>query len=224
MDFVRIPAGSFQMGSDGGKDDEKPRHRVTISRPFCLSAREVTQKQWKEIIGAKPLRSAKLGDNLPVSGISWEEAQEFIDRLNAREGRKVFRLPREAEWEYAARGPHGSSPGGNCLYGDGFDGLAPAGSFRTNDWYLYDMYGNVWEWVQDWYGPYETGPLTDPTGPGSGEERVKRGGSYSAASKHCRPARRNSQKPGGHYKDVGFRVLRELDLAPKIPPKTNLPR
>jgi formylglycine-generating enzyme required for sulfatase activity len=211
MDFVRIPAGSFQMGSEGGEDDERPRHRVTISRPFCLSAREVTQREWRELVEPNTVHSKSREDNLPVSRVSWKEAQELIDRLNALEGRRVYRLPTEAEWEYAARGPHGSSPGANCLDGDGFDGLAPAGSFRTNDWYLYDMYGNVWEWVQDWYGPYRVGSLTDPTGPSTGEKRVKRGGSYSAAPKNCRPARRNSQKPGGHFKDVGFRVLRELD-------------
>ncbi|MEA2564565.1 MAG: hypothetical protein QOH06_6069 [Acidobacteriota bacterium] len=211
MDFVRIPAGSFLMGSDGGEDDEKPRHRVTISRPFCLSAREVTQRQWREVVEPNTVHSKSREDSLPVSKVSWDEAQEFIERLNAREGRRVYRLPREAEWEYAARGPH-KLPGGNCLHGDGFDGLAPAGSFRTNDWYLYDMYGNVWEWVQDWYGLYESGPVTDPTGPSSGEERVKRGGSYRSASTNCRPARRNAQKPGSHYTDVGFRVLRELDV------------
>lgn len=223
MEFVRIPAGRFQMGSDGGEDDEKPRHWVTISRSFCLSAREVTQREWEEIMGPNTIRSKERGGNLPVSGVSWEEAQEFIDRLNALEGRQVYRLPWEAEWEYAARGPRGRSLlGGNCQYGDFFDGLAPAGSFRSNEWYLYDMYGNVWELVQDWHGPYEASPLTDPTGPKTGEKRVKRGGSYSSASKHCRPARRGSQKPDSHYKDVGFRVLRELDLAPKIPPKTNL--
>lgn len=222
MDFVRIPAGNFLMGSDGGEDDEKLRHPVTISRPFCLSAREVTQRQWREVVEPNTAHSKSREDNLPVSGVSWEEAQELIDRLNAREGLRVYRLPTEAEWEYAARGPHGRSlPGGNCLHGDLFDGPAPAGSFRTNDWYLYDMYGNVWEWVQDWYGPYEASPLPDPKGPSTGEERVKRGGSYRSAPTKCRPAHRNSQKPDSHYKDVGFRVLRELDLAAKIPPDTN---
>ncbi|HVG10129.1 MAG TPA: SUMF1/EgtB/PvdO family nonheme iron enzyme [Thermoanaerobaculia bacterium] len=223
MEFVRIPAGNFMMGSDGGEDDEKPRHKVTISRPFCLSAREVTQQQWREIVEPNTVHSKSREDKLPVSGVSWEEAQEFIERLNVREGRRVYRLPTEAEWEYAARGPH-KLPGGNCLHGDGFDGLAPAGSFRTNDWYLYDMYGNVWEWVADWYGSYEAGPLTDPAGPSTGTKRVKRGGSYSSASKHCRPARRSSQKPDGHHKDVGLRILRELDLAPKITPEANLSR
>lgn len=211
MEFVRIPAGRFLMGSNA-EDDEKPRHWVTISRPFCLSAHEVSQQEWREIVEPNTVHTKSREDRLPVTGVSWEEAQEFIARLNAREGRRVYRLPREAEWEYAARGPNGrSQPGGNCLYGDGFDRLAPAGAFRTNDWYLYDMYGNVWEWVEDWYGPYEADSLTDPTGPATGTKRVKRGGSYSAASTNCRPARRNSQKPGGHFKDVGIRVLRELD-------------
>jgi formylglycine-generating enzyme required for sulfatase activity len=210
MEFVRIPAGRFLMGSNA-EDDEKPRHWVTISRPFCLSAREVTQKEWREIVEPNTVHTRSREDDLPVTRVSWEEAQEFIERLNAREGRRVFRLPREAEWEYAARGPHGrSQPGGNCLHGDGFEDLALAGTFPTNDWYLYDMYGNAWEWVEDWYGPYEAGPLTDPHGPSTGTERVKRGGSYSAASKHCRPARRNFQKPDRHSRDVGFRVLREL--------------
>ncbi len=212
MEFVRIPAGSFSMGSTEG--DEKPTHRVEISRPFCLGVYEVSQKQWEAVMGPSSFASEQRGDDLPVTRVSWEEAQDFLGRVSNRAGSTVVvRLPTEAEWEYAARGPDRGGPASSNCEADGrFDGLAPVGSLRPNGWGLYDMYGNVWEWVQDWYGDYEVGAVTDPAGPKAGTRRVKRGGSFSSAPANCRPARRNSQKPDRHFHDVGFRVLRELDV------------
>jgi len=214
MEFVLIPAGSFSMGST--EEDEKPTHRVVISRPFCMGIHEVTQKQWEAVMGPNSVESEQRGDNLPVTTTSWEQIQDFLGKASQRAGSGVVvRLPTEAEWEYAARGPERGLPAGFNCEGDGrFDGLAPVGSLRPNGWGLHDMYGNVWELVQDWHGDYEAGPLTDPTGPSTGEKRVKRGGSFSSAPSNCRPARRSSQKPDSHYKDVGFRVLRELQPAP----------
>ena len=211
MEFVRVPSGSFVMGSAEG--NERPPHEVQISRPFCLGVYEVTQKQWEAVMGPNTLQTEQRGDDLPVTFVSWEEARDFLDRVSRGAGPGVvLRLPTEAEWEYAARGPEEGLPVGSNCQGDGrFDGLAPVGSLRPNSWGLHDMYGNVWELVQDWYGDYPAGSHADPTGPSTGEERVKRGGSYRSASTNCRPARRNAQKPGSHFKDVGFRVLRELD-------------
>lgn len=209
MEFVRIPSGSFVMGSTEG--NEKPPHEVQISRPFCLGVYEVTQKQWEAVMGPNTLKDKHRGDDLPVTSVTWDEVQDFLSQVNHRAGRKVVRLPTEAEWEYAARGPDGRSEGGNCLYDDPYDGLAPVGAFQTNQWGLYDMHGNVWEWVSDWEGAYPKGSARDPKGPESGTRRVKRGGSFRAADEHCRPARRSSGKPGSRENDLGFRVLREVD-------------
>ncbi|HEX5716826.1 MAG TPA: SUMF1/EgtB/PvdO family nonheme iron enzyme [Thermoanaerobaculia bacterium] len=210
MEFVRIPAGSFPMGSEGGEKDERPLHRVVISQTFCLGIHEVTQKQWEAVMGANSVKSKLRGDDLPVTSVSWDEAQEFVKRVNDTSGRKAVRLPTEAEWEYSARGPAGGIPASfNCLH-DQAEELAPVRSLRPNRWGLYQMQGNVWEWVQDWYGSYPQGTVKDPQGPVSGEERVKRGGGYDSSPRHCRPAKRNKAEPGSRRYDVGFRVLREL--------------
>ncbi|HWM94518.1 MAG TPA: SUMF1/EgtB/PvdO family nonheme iron enzyme [Thermoanaerobaculia bacterium] len=212
MDFVLIPAGNFLMGSQDGEDDEKPVRQVTISQPFCLGVYEVTQEQWEQVMGPNKAQVSRRGDLLPITGISYDDVQEFLQRLNKEEGKNVFRLPTEAEWEYAARGPDGESSGGNCLHDDPYDGLARVGAYQTNDWGAYDMLGNVWEWVGDWYDEtYPKEPSANPTGPKTGTERVKRGGGFNAADKHCRPARRNSHKPDSHENNLGFRVLRELE-------------
>jgi hypothetical protein len=210
MELVWIPAGSFMMGSATGPKDERPMHKVAISRPFCLGAHEVTQKQWEAFMGANSVSSERRGEDLPVSSVSWDEVQEFLKRVNDKAGRKVIRLPTEAEWEYAARGPGGLPAGFNCR-DDHVEDLAPAGSLRPNRWGLHDMQGNVWEWVQDGYGAYSKGPMTDPQGPSSGERRVKRGGGFTNVPRNCRPATRNSAESGSRRFDIGFRVLRELD-------------
>jgi formylglycine-generating enzyme required for sulfatase activity len=202
MRLVLVHGGTFQMGSEAGEQDEAPVHEVTISSPLCLGATEVTQEEWTEIMGANSNPSKERGNSLPVSGVSYEDAQEFLLKLNEKEGSTIFRLPTEAEWELAAQEPGGW----NC----NTDRLASVGSLQPNRLGLYDMLGSVWEWAADWYGPYEKGPLTDPKGPQTGTERVRRGGSAENIISNCRVTRRETLKPNSRYKNTGFRVLREL--------------
>ncbi|MDR3177301.1 MAG: formylglycine-generating enzyme family protein [Desulfovibrio sp.] len=220
MEFVLIPAGSFQMGS-GVLDDEKPVHRVEISRAFYLGKHEVTQGQWTQIMGKNP--SWFTGENLPVEQVFWDEAQEFIRRLNLKEGRDGYRLPTEAEWEYAARAGLDSDPSGEELgeiawYAENAGGAThPVGEKKPNALGIYDMLGNVNEWVADWFSSayYAQSPAKDPAGPDSGTLRVRRGGSWSDEAANCRPARRSFDTPdssacgapGCRFGDLGFRVL-----------------
>ena len=210
MEFVWIPAGSFMMGSARGPKDEKPLHKIVISRPFCLGAHEVSQKQWEAFMGANSVDAERRGENLPVSSVSWDDAQEWLRRVNNSVGRQAVRLPREAEWEYAARGPGGLPAISNCLR-DPTEDPAPVLSPRPSRWGLHYMHGNMWEWVHDWYGDYPQGSVIDPQGPPAGKRKVKRGGSYDSALQKCRPATRNSAEPDSRRYDVGFRVLRELE-------------
>jgi len=212
MEFVRIPAGKFLMGSDAGEDNEKPVHEVTISRAFCIGKFEVTQGQWKQIMGANSVESRYKGDDLPLTMATYEEAEGFVKELNELEGKPIYRLPTEAEWEFAASIPGG---GFNCLHSS-YDGLLPVGSLPPNDAGLHDMLGNAWEWVQDWEGPYPEGSITDPVGPPSGTRRIKRGGGFDAKLDNCRPARRNSHRPESRANDLGFRIVREVTVAPKV--------
>jgi Sulfatase-modifying factor enzyme 1/CHAT domain len=212
MEFVRIPAGNFSMGSTKG--DEKPLHDITISRSFCLGVKEVTQQQWESIMGTNSVSSRSRGEDLPIAYVTWEEVQDFLSKVNKNAGRKIVRLPTEAEWEYAARGSGGLPAEFNCLH-DQVDGLGPVGRLRPNRWGLYDMCGNVWEWVEDWYGPYpKESAAVDPLGPKTGTQRVRRGGGYDSDPKHCRPGRRGREEPGSRANNLGFRVLRELDARP----------
>jgi hypothetical protein len=218
MEFVRIPAGKFLMGSTRG--DEKPQHEVVISHPFCLGVYEVTQEQWESVMGANSVESKERGDDLPVTFVTWEDVQGFLGKVNQTAGQDLVRLPTEAEWEYAAAG--GGPAAFNCR-DDQVADLAPVHSLRPNRWGLHYMNGNVWEWVQDWYGPYPQGPVTDPQGLSLGERRVKRGGSFTNVPRNCRPATRNSAEPDSRRLDVGFRVLRELDTRPASKSAENPP-
>jgi formylglycine-generating enzyme required for sulfatase activity len=202
MRFVLVHGGTFQMGSEAGEKDEAPVHEVTISRPFCLGATEVTQEEWTEIMGANSNPSEERGNSLPVTGVSYEDAQEFLLKLNEKEGSAIFRLPREAEWELSAQEPGGR----NC----NTKRLAPVGSLEANRLGLYDMLGSVWEWTEDWHAPYEKGPLTDPKGPQTGTQGVRRGGSAENIASNCRITRRGPMSPSLHRQSTGFRVLREL--------------
>ncbi|MFQ5853245.1 MAG: formylglycine-generating enzyme family protein [Candidatus Binatia bacterium] len=219
MPFVLIPAGEFMMGLTGhdADTDEQPVHKVIISRRFYLGKYEVTQRQWTTVMGDNPSRFA--GDaNRPVEQASWEDVQEFIRRLNAREGGTKYRLPTEAEWEYAARA--GSTTiysfgndqrwlGEYAWYADNSDGQThPVGQLKPNNWGLYDLHGNVWEWVQDWYGDYSTGTITDPPGPVSGSAKVVRGGSWAYHARFCRSAYRYGLAPDYRFDSTGFRLLR----------------
>jgi formylglycine-generating enzyme required for sulfatase activity len=216
MEFVLLPAGEFQMGSNDF-NDAKPVHMVCISRPLYLGRYPVTQEQWQMVMGNNP--SYFTGDpNRPVEQISWEDVQRFIDKLNLRERRNRYRLPTEAEWEYAVRA------GTTTAYSFGNDTRQlrryawytnnaghmthPVGQKQPNAWGLYDMHGNVWEWVQDWYGSYTGGAVTDPQGPPSGSDRVIRGGGWLDDAGDCRSAYRIYAAPGSRYDGLGFRLLR----------------
>jgi formylglycine-generating enzyme required for sulfatase activity len=221
MEFVLIPAGTFRMGSPdsdrGVFDDEKPAHRVTISQPFYLGKYPVTQAQWEAVMGTNP--SQFTGErNRPVERVSWEDTQEYIRRLNTREGGARYRLPTEAEWEYACRAGSqtaycfGDDPSQLSAYGWYVDNSGRVshlvGQHKPNAWGLYDMHGNVWEWVQDWYGKYTVEPVTDPQGSASGSYRVIRGGGWHIDARDCRSAYRGRRAPGYRVVDLGFRLLR----------------
>ena len=218
MEFVLIPSGTFKMGSDTGDADERPVHQVTISKAFYMGKYEVTQGQWQAMMGTNP--SASPGDaNRPVDQVSWNDVQTFLSKLNAMEGGQRYRLPTEAEWEYAARA------GSPTIFGFGNDpkqlgeyawyrGNAerhphPVGQKRPNAWGLYDMLGNVWEWVQDWDGKYAAGPVTDPKGADTGTYRMRRGCGWNNEANVCRLANRYSVV--GYRDDfLGFRVVRVI--------------
>ncbi len=218
MEMVWCPPGTFMMGSPAGEEgryNNETQHRVTLTQGFWLGKTEVTQKQWKSVMGSNP--SYFKGDNLPVECVSWDDCQEFCKKAG-------MRLPTEAEWEYACRA--GSTTAyywGNALNGDkaNCDGnypcgttvkgpykqkTTPVGSYSPNAWGLYDMHGNVWEWCADWYGDYQGGAVTDPTGPGAGSHRVGRGGSWYCDASYCRSAYRGRDDPDRRYYVLGLRV------------------
>ena len=222
MKFVLIPAGSFIMGSRSSQapGNEHPPHRVMISRPFYLQTTEVTQDQWFAVMGNNPSVFKGRGDR-PVENVSHQQALEFIHRLNRREGTTRYRLPTEAEWEYACRAGTttvyscGDSPG--CLidsawYTSNSGGKThPAGKKIPNPWGLYDMHGNVWEWCSDWYAKdfYKKSPSTDPKGPASGRSRVMRGGAGYNKPRNLRSALRGERGPTDRNDSGGFRVARD---------------
>lgn len=218
MEFVLIPAGTFKMGSESGDPDERPVHHVTLSRAFYLGKYEVTQGQWQAVMGTNP--SLFQGDPMrPVDQVSWDDAQAFISKLNAMEGVQLYRLPTEAEWEYAARAgtttvySFGNDPrqlGNYAWYRANSERRThPVGQKWPNAWGLYDMLGNVWEWVQDWEGRYQAGAVTDPQGPASGTYRMRRGCGWNSEPNVCRVANRYSVV--GYRDDfIGFRVVRRL--------------
>lgn len=215
--MVAVKGGTFTMGatSEQGSDaykDEKPAHEVTLS-DYYIGQTEVTQALWKAVMGRNP--SYHREDNLPVEKVSWDDCQEFIQKLNQLTG-KQFRLPTEAEWEYAARGGRKSRgykyAGGNDIglvaWYDGNSGYEthPVATKQANELGIYDMSGNVYEWCSDyWYGDYQSSSLSDPQGPSSGLFRVCRGGSYDINARHCRVSHRNCLTPD--YRD-GYLGLR----------------
>lgn len=211
LEMIAVPGGSFQMGSNNGSDNEKPAHQVTVSS-FAMGKYEVTQSQWQAVMGNNP--SSFKGDDLPVENVSWEEAQAFCRKLSQHTG-QTYRLPTEAEWEYACRA------GSTGDYAGNFDAMAwynknsgskthVVGQKQPNAWGLYDMHGNVWEWCQDWYGSnyYSQSPSTDPQGPSSGSLRVIRGGGWGIFAANCRSASRLRSAPDERAGHLGFRLLR----------------
>jgi sulfatase modifying factor 1 len=235
MEFVLIQAGTFTMGSPSDEpfhENNEGRHKVTITQPFYMQSTEVTLKQWRSLMGERIFGRKKGTDNSPVVNVSWHDCMDFIEKLNAlREG--TYRLPTEAEWEYACRA--GSSTAYSwgktiecekALYGNnslkegecldyarsrGFrpDSPAPVKSYQPNAWGLSDMHGNVWEWCQDWYGPYPKNAVGDPLGPESGQDKVRRGGSWYKYGYYCRSANRTYAHPSARYQTTGFRLVRE---------------
>jgi formylglycine-generating enzyme required for sulfatase activity len=219
MKLVRIPAGKFTMGNpaseqDGIRVDDSPQHEVTISKAFYMGVTEVTQEQHEAVMGYN--LSWYKGAKNPVVFLSWREATEFCEELSKKEG-KTFRLPTEAEWEYACRA------GTTTRYSFGdkdeeladyawFDGNSgnrphPVAQKKPNGWGLYDMHGNAEEWCMDWIGKYPSGAVTDPTGAPNGDYHVVRGGSWSLGPGHCRSASRTYVRfgPGGPI--LGLRVV-----------------
>ena len=217
FNMIKVDGGTFTMGATYEQknpyDDEKPTHQVTLSS-YYIGETEVTQALWKAVMGNNP--SWFKGDNLPVENVSWEDCQTFIGKLNGLTG-KSFRLPTEAEWEYAARGGNRSNhtqySGGSMIddvaWYEGNSG-GKTHSVKTkkpNELGLYDMSGNVLEWCQDWYGYYGSNAQTNPTGgPGSGSYRVRRGGCWGSFERYCRSSFRRNYSPGYRSYYLGFRL------------------
>ncbi|MEI6656399.1 MAG: formylglycine-generating enzyme family protein [Verrucomicrobiota bacterium] len=207
MDLVLISSGTFTMGSDKGGNERA--HQVTLTKPFYLGKTEVTQEQWQQVMGGNPseFKDAKN----PVENVSWDDCQEFVVKLRKKVPGQTFRLPTEAEWEYACRAGTTGDYAGNlddmAWYDDNSGSKThPVGQKKPNAWGLYDMHGNVWEWCADWYGDDPHGAVTDPTGPNTGSARVGRGGSWYRDGSGCRSANRRRSTPGIRNRNLGFRV------------------
>ena len=226
MKLTLIPTGEFMMGSpdsgSGASSDEKPQHRVRITKPFYLGATEVMQGQYEKVMGRNPSDFKESGPDAPVEQVSWDDAQEFCQKLSKlaeekKAGRR-YRLPTEAEWEYACR----AGSAAKYCYGDDDSRLGDyawhmlnanfktqqVGQKKPNAWGLYDMHGNVWEWCADWYDVeyYANSPMDDPTGPSTGTSRVHRGGSFSKSAEGCGSAARFESPPDSRRLVLGFRV------------------
>jgi formylglycine-generating enzyme required for sulfatase activity len=258
MRFVLIPPGTFIMGaSDNDRriafartqdsagliklqryDDEAPAHRITITRPFFLGQFEVTQTQWRAVMHANPSSDYRCGGSCPVENVSWNDAAQFVNELNRADTEHEYRLPTEAEWEYAARAGGGPLVSGDQdargWFGDNSGDrkidaarvwrsdpdeygrvvgslhmrIHPVGRKEPNAFGLFDMFGNVWEWIADWYDPnyYAQSPKSDPKGPGTGAERVLRGGAFNHNSLINAPVTRVKFRPNGSATSFGLRV------------------
>jgi formylglycine-generating enzyme required for sulfatase activity len=228
MEFALIPSGSFMMGCSESdtecEDDEKPQHKVSITKSFYMGKYEVTQGQWKRVMRNNPSSFQNCGDNCPVESVSWNDTQQFIKKLCELEKMNPckYRLPTEAEWEYAARGSTELTNRATIYYwGNQMDGsyawysdnsdlkTHEVGTKKPNAWGLYDMIGNVWEWNEDWFDSeyYKNSPNNDPKGGNSGEYRVLRGGSWLNSAKGCRLSSRSYFNPANGILDYGFRLV-----------------
>ena len=237
--LVELPAGRFTMGtpaSEAGRNDDETLHEAELTHAFLLGRFEVTQQEWRTVMGSAPSRFAACGSRCPVENVSFDEVQQFLARLNARTATAVppaprlrFRLPTEAEWEYACRaqttGPFATGetlpaananfngafpypPGAGSTPGENRQKPMPVGSFPFNQWGLADMHGNVWEWTADWYGPYPEASAAniDPRGVASGDKRVIRGGSWAFDANSARCGLRYTHSPKDRGHSLGFRV------------------
>lgn len=243
--LVRIPAGTFAMGAPeterGFYGNESPPHRVTLTSDYYLGKFEVTQRQWAALMGSNPSRFASCGLDCPVESASWNDIcggltgsscapASFIGRLNAHLGTTHFRLPTEAEWEFAARGAtttefsFAAPPDWNIECGSFPEALPymwwcgtsggtanPVGQKLPNQYGVHEMHGSVWEWVGDWYGSFASSPQTDPQGPSSGAAKVTRGGSWRSYALLCRSAIRHHYAPALTDSYIGFRLARSPD-------------
>jgi formylglycine-generating enzyme required for sulfatase activity len=241
MEFVEVPAGVFTMGSPEGESggqrgDDEGAHEVEITRPYWLGAHEVTREQFARVMGFNPSWSGsdkrRGRSDLPAEDVSWEEAAEFCRRLSERpeekEAGRSYRLPTEAEWEYACRagtqtafaaGDELSAGHANCNVGQLHPGPRPVGAGRPNRWALHDLHGNAAEWVQDWYDRdyYRYSPRQDPQGPARGDKKAVRGGSWSDPPASCRCANRTGLPPDVRLGN-GFRVVLVRGAEPKAGP------
>ena len=218
--MMPVKAGTFTMGATSEQEnpysDEKPVHSVTLTEDFYIGETEVTQELWEAVMGSNP--SYFNGTTRPVERVSWNDCQQFIDKLNEQTGKK-FRLPTEAEWEYAAR--CGNKSKGYLYCGsNNLDDVAwydenensddethPVKTKKANELGIYDMSGNVWEWCQDWRGSYSGSAQTNPTGPSSGTYRMYRGGSWFSPARNCRPSVRDLGAPGYSSYNLGLRLV-----------------
>ena len=223
MEFAYVAPGSFEMGSNSGGSDEKPVYKVTITKPYLMAKYEVTQSEYKKIMGNNPSKFS--GSSNPVEKVSWNDAVRFCSTLTAREHSNgnlksgyAYRLPTEAQWEYAARGGNKSkgytysgsdSIGSVAWYDDNSgDKTHSVGQKSSNELGLYDMSGNVWEWCSDWKDSYPSGSVVNPQGPDSGSSRVRRGGSWRNGFVWiCSSAFRSSFSPGVRHFNLGFRLV-----------------
>lgn len=227
MKFIWVPSGTFFMGSpehEKGSSKERPRHKIHITKPFYLGKHEVTQRQWLAVMGIMHPSNFPSPDR-PVDEVSWNDVQFFIQKLNEIEKEHSYRLPTEAEWEYAARA---GSESAYC-FGDNSDKAQlkqyawyelnsdkqshPVGTLRANAWGFYDMHGNVSEWVQDYYDKnyYSSSPEKDPVGPSTGRKRVVRGGSWINQAYSCRSAFRGYFSADYTDSDFGFRIVKTIE-------------
>jgi formylglycine-generating enzyme required for sulfatase activity len=229
MEFVHVPPGSFSRGSpldESGRESDEEQQRVTLTNGYYMQTTEVTQGQWKAVMGVSPPHIIKCNDKCPVERISWNNAQSFIKKLNKLEGADYYRLPTEAEWEYAARAgsktafsngeisilacegdPTLSEIGWYCGNSSSYP-HHPVAQKNPNAWGIYDMHGSVWEWCVDWYDSYPKGSVTDPQGPPDGTERILRGGGLADNASSCRSANRYSLRPDIIFDYIGFRLVR----------------
>ena len=213
IEFVSIPKGCFQMGSDLLKDFERPVHDVCVDS-FYIGKYEITQKQWNQLMDSNPSKFS--GENNPVDKVSWLDSKEFIDRLNKFENTDRYRFATEAEWEYAARaGTQTEYYWGPTIdndyawyYGTANYHTHPVGEKKPNAFGLHDMSGNVWEWVNDWFHKdyYKKRVKNNPKGPLSGKYRVRRGGSWANFTKYIRSASRYRGRPDHKHHIMGFRI------------------
>jgi len=236
MEFVLIPQGSFLMGDPDKKDSGSSKevlHEVSISRDFWLARMEVTQEQWKKIMGEKELHPEKPSPfhngnpHYPVVSISFFDIQSFLAELNKSSKETHFRLPSEAEWEYACRAGSTTPFSFGSILSDSLANFnaeilstcstpgnyvghpMPVGSYPPNQWGLFDMHGNVWEWVSDWYVPFSEGQVADPQGPKFGKQKVIRGGSWYFGAENAQSFTRRLHEPDLWGFSIGFRIVCE---------------